>query len=225
METAQTNLPAPAFIRSPNFSVGPAPAPVAVVPIPAAPIPVAAVVANPSKKNGITQFFSSSKNRMIVVAVVLLIALGIGLFLIHRSYQRRQRKVDEDEAAQEALAAGQQQRTAPPTQMAPSGAGGSMPPMVAPPPGSQMSDYDRQMSMSQHEDQRRLQDMQFRQFQQHQMASGAGQMPPEFAHTSQPPSSPPGTMPNLGVNPSAGSGMPGQPPIPGSPDDLGFTPI
>lgn len=96
------------------------------------------------------------------------------------------------------------------------------------PPGSQ-SDYERQMGTSLHEDQRRLQDLQFRQMQYQQQLAAAGQLPPELAHTAmpmQPPApSAPGMLPNLNVNPAASGSGPGGVPVPGSPDDLGFTPV
>lgn len=237
METVQTNLAAPTFIRSPNFDnlsvVGPGPVlPVATTAAaPAAPIVAAAAPITGAKKGAsITSFFTDPKKRLILIAVVVLVALGVGLYLIHRSYQRRQRKVDEDEAAQEALASGQHQRNQQQQQQEQQVpfVSSPAPHVVSMPPGSQ-SDYERQMGTSLHEDQRRLQDLQFRQMQYQQQLAAAGQLPPELAHTAMPMQPPgpsaPGMLPNLNVNPAASGSGPGGAPIPGSPDDLGFTPV
>jgi hypothetical protein len=173
-------------------------------------------------KEGIKAFITDPKKRGILIAVALLLALAIGLYLVHRSFKRKQRKIDEDEEALEELAAGQHERPPPPQQqpgqgvsIVPNQGGGYAPPANP--------DYDQHMASSLREDQRRQQDMQFRHHQQ-QMQSGGG-FPPEMQRQAFPAS--PGMLPDLGINPSAGmgSGGAGGPPVPGSPDDMGFTPV
>jgi len=226
--SAQTTAP-PQFIRSPKFDtieLPPAPAAMPAAPLPAPVLPVAATAAPPAgAKEGIKAFITDPKKRGILIAVALLLALAIGLYLVHRSFKRKQRKIDEDEEALEELAAGQHERPAQQQQQQQPGQGLSIVPNqggYAPPANP---DYDQQMASSLREDQRRQQDMQFRHHQQ-QMQSGGG-FPPEMQRQAFPAS--PGMLPDLGVNPSAGAsgggGGGGGPPVPGSPDDMGFTPV
>lgn len=209
-----------AAAQAPQFPTA-APAAVPVV-------PAAAVVAASGKENGIVQFlkslFTDPKKRTIVIVVSLLIALGIGLFFVHRSFQRRKRRADEDEEAQEQLSAGQQERENN-MDTAPSGGSGAGGVVVHPPPSSssgfQQPGWDQSVGTSAQQNDRRMQDAQFRAYQQQQQQMGA--FPPG---QQQPYPLSPGQLPNLNVNPNA-TGSPGQmgPPLPGSPEEGGYDPI
>lgn len=222
------------FIRSPftddfqvpTSSLPPAPAlPMQAPGVPAATAPLASESGKKGFGQQIKSLFTDPKKRTIVIVVAVLVALGIGLFFIHRSFQRRKRRADEDEEAQSQLNAGQQQR--PPE----SGGDPNQPPVVVHPPvglppgtstGFQQPGWDQAVGTSAQQNDRRMQDMQFRAFQQQQQQMG---MAPPGQPSPYPLS--PGQLPNLNVNPNAGgnSGPGGGGPMPGSPEDHGYDPI
>lgn len=226
------------FIRSPfldefqpTLDLPTAQAPLAVaITAPATPAvaPVASTAVAGGKTsvgNYVKSLFTDPKKRTILIVVALLVALGIGLFFVHRSFQRRKRRVDEDEEAQEQLNAGQQERE---NTMGTAPAAGSQV-VVHPPVGSgpssssgfQQPGWDQSVGTSAQQNDRRMQDAQFRIYQQQQQQMGA--FPPGQP---QPYPLSPGQLPNLNVNPNAtGGGQSMGSPLPGSPEDGGYDPI